>query len=123
MVGPDNRIEVSLRWDHRVTDAVVAARALKRLHVDNRIARTFTTWPYNGHPDMDLSGPDYLGKVQDTTVCFLLGWRFRNYELFHKHADAVRHYYRPVEKIQASVDRKMAEARSRGACAGVRRSG
>ena len=31
VVGPDNRIEVSLRWDHRVTDAVVAARALKRL--------------------------------------------------------------------------------------------
>ena len=31
VVGPDNRIDVSLRWDHRVTDAVVAARALKRL--------------------------------------------------------------------------------------------
>jgi hypothetical protein len=31
VVGPDNRIEVSLRWDHRITDAVVAARALQRL--------------------------------------------------------------------------------------------
>jgi hypothetical protein len=31
VVGPDNRIDVNLRWDHRITDAVVAARALTRL--------------------------------------------------------------------------------------------
>jgi hypothetical protein len=31
VVGPDNRIDVNIRWDHRITDAVVAARALKRL--------------------------------------------------------------------------------------------
>lgn len=30
-VGPDNRIDVILRWDHRVTDAAVIARALTRL--------------------------------------------------------------------------------------------
>lgn len=31
VVGPDNRIDVNLRWDHRITDAVAVARALKRL--------------------------------------------------------------------------------------------
>jgi hypothetical protein len=31
VVRPDNQIDVSLRWDHRITDAVAAARALKRL--------------------------------------------------------------------------------------------
>lgn len=31
VVGPDNRIDVSLRWDHRITDAVAVARALARL--------------------------------------------------------------------------------------------
>src|SRR6202012_1925453 len=31
VVGPDNRIDVLLRWDHRITDAVVAARSLTRL--------------------------------------------------------------------------------------------
>ena len=31
VVTPDNRIDVSLRWDHRITDAVAIARALKRL--------------------------------------------------------------------------------------------
>ena len=30
VVDPDNRIDVSIRWDHRITDAVVAARAMKR---------------------------------------------------------------------------------------------
>jgi hypothetical protein len=30
-VGPDNRIDVILRWDHRVTDAAVIARVLTRL--------------------------------------------------------------------------------------------
>ena len=29
--GPDNRIDVNIRWDHRITDGVVIARALKRL--------------------------------------------------------------------------------------------
>ena len=31
MAGPDNRIDVILRWDHRVTDAVVITRAMSRL--------------------------------------------------------------------------------------------
>ncbi|SRR5579871_4905778 len=31
VVGADNRIDVSIRWDHRVTDAVVVARAMGRL--------------------------------------------------------------------------------------------
>src|SRR5579863_3882480 len=31
MAGPDNRIDVILRWDHRVTDAVVITRAMTRL--------------------------------------------------------------------------------------------
>lgn len=31
VVGPDNRIDINIRWDHRITDAVVVARALKRL--------------------------------------------------------------------------------------------
>ncbi|MFZ0762451.1 acyltransferase [Bradyrhizobium sp.] len=30
-VGPDNRIDVILRWDHRVTDGAVVARVLTRL--------------------------------------------------------------------------------------------
>ena len=30
-VGPDNRIDVILRWDHRVTDGAVIARVLTRL--------------------------------------------------------------------------------------------
>jgi hypothetical protein len=35
-VDPDNRIDVMIRWDHRITDAVVVARALNRLeHVLN----------------------------------------------------------------------------------------
>ena len=29
--GADNRIDVSIRWDHRITDGVVIARVLKRL--------------------------------------------------------------------------------------------
>jgi hypothetical protein len=33
VVGADNRIDVLLRWDHRVTDAVVAARSLARLEL------------------------------------------------------------------------------------------
>ena len=31
VAGPDNRIDVILRWDHRVTDAAVIARVLDRL--------------------------------------------------------------------------------------------
>ncbi|MDE1935373.1 acyltransferase [Bradyrhizobium sp.] len=31
VAGPDNRIDVVLRWDHRVTDAAVIARVLSRL--------------------------------------------------------------------------------------------
>jgi len=31
VVGPDNRIDVNIRWDHRITDAVAIARVLKRL--------------------------------------------------------------------------------------------
>ena len=31
VVRPDNQIDVSLSWDHRITDAVTAARALRRL--------------------------------------------------------------------------------------------
>jgi hypothetical protein len=31
VVGPDNRIDVNFRWDHRITDAVVVVRALTRL--------------------------------------------------------------------------------------------
>jgi hypothetical protein len=31
VAGPDNRIDVILRWDHRVTDAVVIARTMTRL--------------------------------------------------------------------------------------------
>lgn len=31
VVGPDRRIDVSLRWDHRITDAVAIARVLARL--------------------------------------------------------------------------------------------
>jgi hypothetical protein len=31
VVGPDNRVDVILRWDHRVTDAAVIARVLRRL--------------------------------------------------------------------------------------------
>jgi Glycosyl transferase family 11 len=94
----------------------VTARALRRLHVDNRITRTFVSWPYNAAEDLDLSQPDHLDKIHATSVCFLLGWQFRNYELFHKHADAIRHYFRPVESIQANVEKKIAAARARGEC-------
>jgi hypothetical protein len=31
VAGPDNRIDVILRWDHRVTDAVVITRTMSRL--------------------------------------------------------------------------------------------
>ena len=31
VAGPDNRIDVILRWDHRITDAVVIARTMGRL--------------------------------------------------------------------------------------------
>jgi hypothetical protein len=31
VAGPDNRIDVILRWDHRITDAVVITRAMTRL--------------------------------------------------------------------------------------------
>ncbi len=31
VAGPDNRIDVILRWDHRVADAVVIARTMTRL--------------------------------------------------------------------------------------------
>jgi hypothetical protein len=31
VAGPDNRIDVILRWDHRITDAVVIARTMARL--------------------------------------------------------------------------------------------
>lgn len=31
VVGPDQRINVIIRWDHRITDAVVIARVLNRL--------------------------------------------------------------------------------------------
>jgi hypothetical protein len=31
VVGADNRIDVNIRWDHRITDAVVVSRALKRM--------------------------------------------------------------------------------------------
>jgi hypothetical protein len=31
VVDPNNRIDVNVRWDHRITDAVVVARALRRL--------------------------------------------------------------------------------------------
>jgi Glycosyl transferase family 11 len=94
----------------------VTARALRRLHFDNRLARTFVSWPYNAAEELDLSQPHYLDKIQETAVCFLLGWQFRNYDLFHKHADAIRHYFRPVQSVQANVERKIAEARSRGEC-------
>lgn len=46
VVGPDNRIDVTLRWDHRITDAVVAARALKRLEqVLNAEISAEILWP------------------------------------------------------------------------------
>jgi len=31
VVGPDHKVDIVLRWDHRVTDAAVIARVLKRL--------------------------------------------------------------------------------------------
>ena len=31
VVGPDHRVDVVLRWDHRITDAAVMARVLRRL--------------------------------------------------------------------------------------------
>jgi len=94
----------------------ISARLLRRLNSNNRVARTFTTWGHDPHADIDLSSSSYLATIQNTVFCFLLGWRFRNYELFHRHADKIRNYFRPISPLQANVDRTFNEARNRGDC-------
>jgi hypothetical protein len=62
----------------------------------------------------DLSGADFTDLEQRKGLVILTGWRFRDYDAFDRHADEIRSYFEPTEKIAFSVRTLLEEAR-RGA--------
>ena len=47
------RVSIPQAREYAFRVSNVTARALRRLHVDNRITRTFVSWPYNAAEDLD----------------------------------------------------------------------
>lgn len=62
--------------------------------------------------DKDLSQSPYLEAIMANKVTFLFGWRYRSYELFHKHSDLIRDFFTPVAH-QEQIRRYMGALRER----------
>ena len=46
--------------------------------------------------DKDLSTSENRAVIAANRFVYLLGWRYRSYDLFHKHAEIIRDFFRPV---------------------------
>jgi len=49
-----------------------------------------------------LDGPEYQEKIRLARIVFVYGWWLRTPSLVKKHADKIRAYFRPVEKIESA---------------------
>lgn len=54
--------------------------------------------------DIDLSEPGYSNFIRKCRRVYLFGWRFRNYELLHKHEAAIREYFLPSEEYEKATE-------------------
>ncbi len=53
--------------------------------------------------DKNLSEPPCLDAIRSNGRTFLFGWRYRNYELFYKHSDIIREFFKPVAHEEVIV--------------------
>ena len=61
----------------------------------------------------DLSNEAFVETASRRSIVFVQGWRFRDTQNFHRHAEAIRSYFRPIELHEQNVERVIEEARSR----------
>ena len=62
--------------------------------------------------DKDLSTPENRAVIAANRFVYLFGWRYRSFDLFHKHAEIIRDFFRPV-RHQDMVERFIAALRAR----------
>lgn len=59
----------------------------------------------------ELSDPKFLAVAKGKQFVFLQGWPFRDEASLHKHAEAVREFFKPVEASARSVEAHVRKAR------------
>lgn len=91
------------------------ARALRRVYRKNSLYTVVSCGGCDPSFDVDLSLPPLIDELRGTRFCLLFGWRYRNYDIFHRHADLVRRYFTPIRSIAKSVNRTVSAARRKGA--------
>ncbi len=59
----------------------------------------------------DLSGEEFRTMVQSRRVTLVSGWGYRSDALLHKHGDAIRRHFRPIDPHQKQVELLTAKLR------------
>jgi hypothetical protein len=84
--------------------ANIAGRLARRYRLNNALIATTTTLGDTPEFDVDPADPNVRQALMGSTCVFVFGWRYRNDELFHKHQEVIRRYFRPIERIQRQID-------------------
>jgi hypothetical protein len=62
--------------------------------------------------DFDLSTPDFVQMAQTKKFIFVQGWKFRDETSLRKHADMIRRYFTPIERVRRTVEAHLKSART-----------
>ena len=81
----------------------------RKLNVDTRVVKVLDI--SSRHDNYNLSGKEFIELREGSHVLFVTGWLFRDEYCLRKHADQVRHFFRPVDKHAANVARLIESAR------------
>lgn len=62
--------------------------------------------------EVRLDSEEFLTLARRTSVLFAQGWLFRDYTNLHKHSEAIRAYFEPLEVFQHNVEALIKRART-----------
>lgn len=85
------------------------ARLLPKLRLKLPFLRVITIRDW--HTEINLGNPEFLNSLKPRELVLLRGWLFRDSEALAKHADEVRHFFRPHEKQAQNIAALIERAR------------
>jgi hypothetical protein len=87
-------------------------RVLSKLRLKLPFLREITLMDW--HTEFNLGDPQFLASLKPRQLVLLRGWLFRDPEALRKHAEAVREFFRPLDRQSRNVAAVIKRAR-RGA--------
>jgi GT2 family glycosyltransferase len=85
------------------------ARVLSRLRVKLPVVREITLQEWD--TEFNLGEPHFLASLKPRQLVLLRGWLFRDSDALLKHAEAVREFFRPLDRHQKNVAAVIERAR------------